>query len=194
MRVGNFGQRSSILNNKSCTCACRLVAYVHWIEFRKTHPYSIKDPSVQRWETHRDPSVQSLSSKHFHFFAIFTDKKGRRFTGMTPCIDDMLIHNLFNGVGHIACLKLIPKAPIQRRKRLFLDDYPIHRALGAKPEQWKTFATRCYTPKHVYIIIIIAVYNHLLLQRHNRVILSTHIDCTPVKWWAPLVTHPYMTS
>ena len=57
---------------------------------------------------------------------------------MTPCIDDMLIHNLahlFNAVGHIVCLKLIPKAPIQRRKRLFLDDYQIHRDLGAKPEQ-----------------------------------------------------------
>ena len=162
MRVANFGQRSSILNNKSCNmCACRLVAYVHWSSGRpirtvsKTHPYSIKDPSVQYWETHRDPSVQSLSSKHFHFFAVFTHKKGRRFTGMTPCIDNMLIHNLthlFNAVGQIVLLKLMPKAPTQRRKRLFLDDYPIHRALGAKPEQWKTFATRCYTPKHVYII------------------------------------------
>ena len=57
---------------------------------------------------------------------------------MTPCIDNMLIHNLthlFNAVGQIVLLKLMPKAPTQRCKRLFLDDYPIHRALGAKPEQ-----------------------------------------------------------
>ena len=167
------------------------------MKLRETHLYSIRDPSVQRWETHEDPSVQSLSSKRFHFFAIFTDKKGRGFTGMTPRLDDMFIHNLthlFNAVGQIVCLKLILKAPIQHRKRLFLDDYPIHRALGAKPEQWKTFATRCHTPKHVCIIWIIPIRNHLLLQRQNRVILSAPADCTPGKWWAPLVTHPYMTS
>ena len=172
---------------------CVPIGCLRALKFRTTHPYSIKDPSVQRWETQRDSSVQSLSSKHFHCFAVITDKKGRRFTGMTPCLNDMLIHNLshlFNAIGQFVCLK----APIQRRKRLFLDDYPIHRALGAKPEQCKTFATRCYTPKHVYIIWIIPVHSHLLLQRQNRVIQSTPIDCTPGKWWVPLVTHPYMTS
>ena len=93
---------------------CVPIGCLRALKFRKTHPYSIKDPSVQRWETHRDPSVQSLSSKHFHFLAIFTDKKGRGFTGMTPCLCDMLIHtltHLFNAVGQIVCLKLIPKAP-----------------------------------------------------------------------------------
>ena len=43
---------------------------------------------------------------------------------MTPRQDDMLIHNLtrlFNVVGQTVCLKLMSKAPIQRRKRLFLD-------------------------------------------------------------------------
>ena len=104
-------------------------------------------------EVQEDPSVQY--------------QRPIRFTGMTPCLYDMLIHNLthlFNAVGKIVWLKLIPKAPTQRRKRLFLDDYLIHRALGAKPEQWKTFATRCYIPKHVYIIWIIPVHNSLLLQ------------------------------
>ena len=161
------------------------------MKLRETHPYSIRDPSVQRWETHEDPSVQSLSSKRFHFFAIFTDKKGRGFSGMTPRLDNMLIHNLthlFNAVGQIVCLKLILKAPIQHRKRLFLDDYPIHRALGAKPEQWKTFATRCHTPKHVCIIWIIPVHNHLLLHYwHQRTVRQENDG-------SPFVTHPYMTS
>ena len=142
-------------------------------------------------------TYQSLSSKHFHFLAIFTDKKGRISTCMTPCLDDMLIHNLthlFNAVGQIVCLKLIPKAPIQSRKRIFLDKYPILRALGAIPEQCKTFATRCYKPKHVYIIWIIQIHDHLLLQRQNPFISSAPADCTLGKWWAPLLTHPYMTS
>ena len=57
---------------------------------------------------------------------------------MTLRLDDMLIHNLthlFRAVGQNVCLILMPKAPIRRRKRAFLYDYPIHRALGAKPEQ-----------------------------------------------------------
>ena len=151
------------------------------LELRKFPSYSIRDPSILRWEKRGDPSVQSLSSNLFLFFAIFTDKKGRRFTCVTRRFDDVLINyltHLFNGVGQIVCLKSIPKAPIQRRIRLFLDDYPIHRALGAKPEQWKTFAMRCYTPNFVYIIWIIQVHNHLLLQRQNRVILSLPADCT----------------
>ena len=158
------------------------------LELRKTHPYSIRDPSVQSWETHGDPSVQLLSSNHFHFFAVFTGKRGRWFTRITLHLDDMLMHNLtylFNADGQIVCLKLIPKAPNQRRKRLFLDDYPIHRAFGAKPEQCKTFAIRCYTPKHVYVMWTIQVQNHLLLQRKNRVILSTPVDCTLGKWCPP---------
>ena len=64
------------------------------LELRKTHPYSINDPSVQRWETHGEPSVQSLSSNHFHFFAVFTGERGQRFTCITLRLDDMLIHNL----------------------------------------------------------------------------------------------------
>ena len=50
---------------------------------------------------------------------------------MKPRLDDMLIHNLtllFHAVGQIVCLKLMPKTPIQRLKRLFLDDYPIETA------------------------------------------------------------------
>ena len=138
------------------------------LELKKTHPYSIRDPSVQRWETHGDPSVQSLSSNHFHFFAVFTGERGRGFTSIILRLDDMLIHNLtylFNTDGQIVCLKLMSKAPNQCRKLLFLDDYPIHRALGANPEQWKTFAIRSYTPKHVYVMWTIQGHNHLLLQR-----------------------------
>ena len=120
MRVTNLGQRSNILNNESCTYVYMPSGCLRALELRKTHPYSIRDPSVQRWETHGDPSVQSLSSNHFHFFAVFTGERGRGFTRITLRLDDMLIHNLtylFNADGQIVCLKLMPKAPNQRRKR-----------------------------------------------------------------------------
>ena len=163
-----------------CLCA---------LELRKTPPYSIRDPSGQRWEAHGDPSVQSLPSNHFHFVAIFTDKRERRFTCMTLRLDDMSVHNLthlFNVVWKIVCLKLISKALIQRVNAYILDDYPIHRILCAKPKQWKTFAKHCYIPRHVYVIWIISIHNHLLLQRRNRVISWAQADCTPGIWWFPL--------
>ena len=106
-----------------CGCLCAL-------EHRKTLR-TVSGTLQQCWETHGDPSIQSLSSVHFHFFAIFTDKRGRWFMCMTPCLDDMLFQNLnhlFNAVGQIVCLKLLPIALIQCCKCL-LDDYPIHGAM-----------------------------------------------------------------
>ena len=52
----------------------------------------------------------------------------------------------FTLLGKLFAWKLMPKAQSQRRKCLFLDDHPIHRTVGAKPEQW-IFSSRCYNPR-----------------------------------------------
>ena len=107
-----------------------------------------EDPSVQyqkplrtalrnTWRPIRTVTfVEPLSFlRHFH------RQEGLGFTCMTLRLGDMLIHHLthlFNVVGQLVCLKLMPIAPIQYRKRLFLGVYLIHRAFGAKPDQLKT--------------------------------------------------------
>ena len=97
----------------------------------------------------------------------------------------LLIHNLthlFNADGQIVCLKLMPKVPIQCRKRLFLDDYPIHRALGANPEQWKTFAMRCYTPIDLNMSMLCEQYKFTIICFYREKVVSYYRQLSTVRW------------
>ena len=107
-----------------------------------TYPGAREHPSVKYQRPFRTALRNTWRAIRSHFRGTtsialpFSQTRERSFTCMTLRLDDMLIHNLthlFHAVGKIVCLILMPKAPIQCRKRAFLDDYPIHRALGAKP-------------------------------------------------------------
>ena len=148
--------------------AYRVVACVHWGSGRPLRTVSMTLPySVEK-------HMETYSHSRFRRIASISSPFSQTREGAEVHVHDTmsrlhvksayvnLVH-LFNAVEQTVWQKLMPKAQIQHRKRLFLDDYPIHRALGAKPEQWKIFATRCYTPKHVHFILTIPVHNQLLL-------------------------------
>ena len=193
--VANFGQRSNILNNKSCLFAYRMVAYVHWSSGRplRTVSMTLSYSAEKHMETYPHSQFRRIASISSPFSQTREGTEVHVYETM-PMLHVKsayvnLVH-LLNAVEQTVWLKLMPNAPIERRKRLVLDDYPIHRALGAKPVQWKSFATRC---KLVHIIWAVPVHNQFY-RDENCVILPAPVDCTLGKWWVPHVTHPYMTS
>ena len=122
MYFANFVLRFKISTNNCCID-------MRCSELDKTPPHRIQCPTVQRRETHREPSVQPLSSNQLRLHAAFTSNTRWKFTCLTPHRTSILTHNLvhlYNVVGLNVSWYLMLQAPIAGRKISTWHHYSSH--------------------------------------------------------------------